>query len=84
MKVSTEMNPRVTSVAAISHLKLQLEFVGGRCATFDVSPFVHLPVFERLKDPVYFSQAKVDHGTVAWPGGFDFDPDTLYLDSHSF
>lgn len=78
------MNPRVTSVAAMPNLMLQLEFVDGRCATFDVSPFVHLPVFEQLKEPAYFNRAKVDHGTVVWPGGIDFDPDTLYLDSHSF
>ena len=78
------MNPRVNSVVALPNLMLQLEFVDGRCATFDVSPFVHLPVFERLKDPAYFCRAKVDHGTVAWPGGIDFDPDSLYLDSHSF
>ena len=75
------MNPRVSSVAAMANLTLQLEFVDGRRAMFDVSPFVHFPVFECLKDPTYFSQATVNHGTVAWPGGIDFDPDTLYLDS---
>lgn len=78
------MNPRVSNVAALPNLILQLEFVDGRRATFDVSPFVHFPVFECLKDPTYFSRVKVDHGTVAWPGGIDFDPDTLYLDSSSF
>jgi hypothetical protein len=78
------MNPRVSSVAAMPNLTLQLEFVDGRRASFDVSPFVHFPVFERLKDPAYFCRAKVDNGTVAWPGGIDFDPDTLYLDSRSF
>ena len=78
------MNPRVCSVAALPNLILQLEFVDGRRATCDVTPFVDLPVFQCLKDPAYFSRASVDHGTVEWPGGIDFDPDTLYLDSHSF
>ena len=78
------MNPRVSSVAAMPDLLLQLEFADGRRAMFDVSPFVHFPVFQRLKDPAYLGRAKVDHGTVAWPGGIDFDPDTLYLDSRSF
>lgn len=77
------MNPRVRSVAAMPNLMLQLEFFDGRRATFDVSPFVHFCAFEPLKDPSYFSRVKVDHGTVVWPGGIDFDPDTLYLDSHS-
>ena len=75
------MNPRVSSVAAMPNFILKLEFVDGRRATFDVSPFLHFQVFERLKEPAYFSSAKVDHGTVAWPGGIDFDPDTLYLES---
>ena len=75
------MNPRVSSVTAMPNFILQLEFVGGRRATFDVSPFLHFPVFEPLRETTYFSRVKVDHGTVAWPGGIDFDPDTLYLDS---
>ena len=78
------MNPRVVSVTPMPDLLLQLEFVDGRRARFDVSPFVNLPVFERLKDPAYFNRAAVSHGTVEWPGGIDFDPDTLYLDSHVF
>ena len=77
------MNPRVISVATMSNFVLQLEFVDGRRATFDVSPFLNFPVFEPLKEIAYFKRAKVDHGTVAWPGGIDFDPDTLYLDSLS-
>ena len=75
------MNPRVSSVAAMPNFILQLEFVDGRCATFDVSPFLHFPVFEPLREISYFKRAKVAHGTAAWPGGIDFDPDTLYLDS---
>ena len=77
------MNPRVSSVAAMPNFILQLEFGDGRRATFDVSPFLHFPVFEPLKETAYFSRVKVDHGTAAWPGGIDFDPDTLYLDSLS-
>ena len=78
------MNPRVVSVTPMPDLLLQLELVDGRRARFDVLPFVNLPVFERLKDPTYFNRAVVSHGTVAWLGGIDFDPDTLYLDSRSF
>jgi hypothetical protein len=28
-------------------------------------------VFERLPDAAFFSLARADHGTVAWPGGID-------------
>ena len=78
------MNPRVVSVIPMPDLLLQLGFVDGRRARFDVSPFVNFPVFERLKDPAYFNRAAVSHGAVEWPGGIDFDPDTLYLDSLVF
>ena len=78
------MNPRVSSVNPMSDFRLELKFADGRRAIFDASRFFDIPVFERLKDPTYFSRVKVDHGTVAWPGGIDFDPDTLYLDSSSF
>ena len=64
-------------------LLLDLEFAGGRKARFDIAPYVHAPVFAPLKDPDYFSKAVVSHGTVEWPGGIDFDPDTLYLDSQN-
>ena len=78
------MNPRVSTVAAMANFILQLEFVGGRRAMFDVSPFLHFPVFQPLKETTYFSRVIVNHGTVAWPGGIDFYPDTLYLDSTAF
>ena len=77
------MNPRVTAVSTLPGLVLQLEFQNGRHALFDVAPYVDFPVFQGLKDPAYFSRAKVDHGTVEWPGGVDFDPDTLYIESRS-
>lgn len=77
------MNPRVKTISALTAMKLQLAFLDGRRAMFDVSPFVDYPAFARLKDPAYFNRAVVDHGTVVWLGGIDFDPDTLHLDSQS-
>ena len=75
------MNPRVASVRTTPDLLLYLEFADGRRAKFDLAPYIDVPVFAPLKDPDYFSKAVISHGTVEWPGGIDFDPDTLYLDS---
>lgn len=75
------MNPRVNSAVPHSDYTLTLVFVGGETRLFDVTPYLHYPVFQPLRDPGFFALATVRHGTVSWPRSIDFDPDTLYLES---
>lgn len=35
-------------------------------------------VFRRLENPAYFLLARVDYGTVIWPGDIDIALETLY------
>lgn len=37
-------------------------------------------MFEPLKDPGFFAQVSIDHGTVVWPNGVDLDPLVLHGD----
>jgi len=75
------MNPRVTAVTPLEGHVLLLQFNDGDKRRMDVRPYLVYPVFERLREPEFFSLAKADHGTVSWPAGIDLDPDSVYLES---
>ncbi len=57
---------------------LRLEFENGEKRVFDMSPYMEKRPFVRLKDSALFALAKVDYGTVVWPGNIDIAPETLY------
>ncbi|MFA7173400.1 MAG: DUF2442 domain-containing protein [Kiritimatiellia bacterium] len=60
---------------------LLLEFTNGERGEFNCAHLLNFGVFSELKDIHYFSQARVQHGTVTWPHEQDICPDTLYCDS---
>ena len=72
------MNPRLTNVRTRPDYKLELTFDNGECKEFDVSPYLAKGIFQELKDESYFARARASLGTVAWPNGQDFCPDTLF------
>jgi len=68
----------VKSVEVMSGFELLLTFSDGERRHFDMKPYLNYPVFRRLENPGYFSLARVDYGTVVWPGDIDIAPETLY------
>jgi hypothetical protein len=72
------MNPRVTKVSPESNHCLLLEFSNGERREFDVSPYLEKGIFQKLKDDSYFRRVRVSMGTIEWPEGQDFCPDTLF------
>lgn len=75
------MNPRIKSVTPEDNYCLLLEFNNGEWRRYDVSPLLERGVFKPLKNYRAFRQVRPWMGTIAWAGGQDLCPDTLYLDS---
>lgn len=75
------MNPRVVAVQPGKDYTLALTFDNGEVRTFDVKPFLDRGIFRALQSQAYFNAARPCLGSVAWPDGQDFCPDTLYLRS---
>lgn len=59
---------------------LELTFADGLSGVVEVLPRMWGPVFERARTEEGFTEAYLDveSRTVAWPGGADLAPDTLY------
>jgi len=62
-------------------LQLDLEFKNGERRRFDMRPLLKLKPWNRIAKLPLFIRARVDYGTVVWPGEIDIAPETLYDDS---
>lgn len=68
----------VVKVEVGADYALFLEFENGEKRVFDMRPYLDKKPFVRIKDAPLFAQARVDYGTVVWPGNIDIAPETLY------
>jgi hypothetical protein len=71
----------VTRVTATDDFQLALEFENGECRVFDMKPNLAKRPFVLLSDIAIFKLARVENGTVTWPGDLDIAPETLYEES---
>jgi hypothetical protein len=74
---------RVTSVTAMPDFRLRVAFVDGVVGDVDMRSFLSDPkidgtIFESLRDPAVFAQARVALGAIQWPNGADLAPDAMY------
>jgi hypothetical protein len=60
--------------------KLELLFNDGVKGVVDLSDMIGKGVFARLADASAFGAVYLDAGTVAWEGGLDLCPDSLYME----
>lgn len=73
----------VVKVEARANYELFLVFENGEKRIFDMTPYMNKLPFSRLKGSALFRLAKIDYGTVVWPGNIDIAPETLYDRSRS-
>jgi hypothetical protein len=71
----------VVSVKPQKNFYLALEFENGERRLFDMRPLLAQKPWDRIANLHVFERAKVDYGTVVWPGEIDIAPETLYDES---
>ena len=74
---------RLISVTVLPEAQLEVTFVDGTTGKVDMRAFlssskVEGTVFEPLRDPKVFAEARVAMGAVQWPNGADLAPDAMY------
>lgn len=75
--------PPVTAVEVQPPYGLRVTFDDGVTRDVDLEGEMWGPMFDPLKDPTFFAQVFVDHGTLAWSNGLDLDPLVLHGDFES-
>ena len=68
----------IVNVSPHPDFSLHLEFKNGENRRFDMAPYMDQKPWSRLKTGDIFLAARVEYGTVVWPGNIDIDPETLY------
>ena len=71
----------IVKVDARSDHTLWLEFENGERRVFDMKPYLKREPFVGLAILSRFLRARVEYGTVVWPGNLDIAPETLLLRS---
>jgi hypothetical protein len=71
---------KITSFEIIRTHLLRITFDDGQIRLVDLGGLLNVPLYSALRDPAVFNQVTLDSevGTLVWPNGADFDPETLY------
>jgi len=70
--------PRVVAVRHVREHVLWLRFADGLEGEIDLADGLRGSLFAPLRDPRTFSEVHLEGGTIAWPNGADWAPETLH------
>lgn len=70
--------PNVVRAEYRNDYRIHVVFNDGLEKTIDFPGWLEGPMFEPLKDRVYFRRFFLEGGTIAWPNGADIAPETLH------
>ena len=73
----------VIDVQPVMPMALQVWFADGTTGQVRFEPNHLTGVFEALKDPTVFAQARIEADAVTWPGDLDLAPDAMYAEIKS-
>ena len=81
MSCVSEIPPlvHVTGVTVIGDRELRLMFEDGTVGDVSFAERDLHGVLEPLREPQFFAQVRVAHGTLEWPGELDVAPEALYV-----
>ncbi len=68
---------RVKALSILPDCRLAVTFQDGTSGITDLSALTtatNCGIYEALKDPTVFGQARLELGVVTWPNGADIDP----------
>ena len=70
----------VVAVRSLGGHRLEIEFSDGTIGVRDFSPLAGKPgpMIAPLKSTEYFARVFIDDGALAWPNGYDWDPESLH------
>ena len=71
----------IVDVKPLEGYKLLLTFENKEMRTFDVSPYLSMGEFSKLKDPSLFDTVAVKFDSIEWSNHLDLDPELLYQGS---
>jgi hypothetical protein len=68
----------IVRVVPHPNFTLELEYDNGETRLFDATPLLSVKPWTPLSNWAAFRLARVEYGTVTWPGDLDIAPETLY------